>query len=160
MNITQITSAALATIVFAFAAPATNADTLQGGVSKTKTHHTATTQSGGTYLQRHPKVKGAAIGATAGAGVGAVAGLVTGKGMMRGAAIGAGAGTGEGLLQTSKTMKAHPFVKDAAEGTLAGAALGMAVHKGHGTGKTAMKAGALGGALGLGAGFLTKELRK
>lgn len=135
------------------AMPAFATDTLQGGVSKTKVH-------GGTYLQNHPKVKGVAVGGVAGAGVGAVAGLVSGKGTMRGAAIGAGTGAGMGLIQTSKTMKRHPMIKDTALGTAAGLGLGLAVNKGHGTGKKAATAAAVGGVLGLGAGFLKKELGK
>jgi hypothetical protein len=133
------------------ALPTFAADTLQGGVSHTKVHS-------GTYLQQHPKVKGAAVGAVVGTGAGAVAGLISGKGTMRGAAIGAGTGTGIGLIQTSQTMKRHGYLKDAAIGTLGGAGLGLAVSKGHGTGKRVMTAGAVGGALGLGTQFLKKQL--
>lgn len=133
-------------------------ESLHGSVYKTKTG--VCKAKTGTYLQRHPKVKGATVGAGVGAGAGAIAGLVSGKGMVRGAAIGAGTGAGVGLLQTSKTMKRHPLMKDMAEGTTAGVGLGLIANKGHGTGKKAMEAGAVGGALGLGAGFFKKELSK
>ncbi len=117
-----------------------------------------TTIKTGTYWQRHPKVKSAAVGAGVGTAVGAVTGLVTKKGVVKGAAIGAGTGTGVGLLQSSETMKRHPIVKDVAQGTLVGAGLGLAGTSGHGKYKKSAKIAAAGAAVGLGVG-LFKNLR-
>jgi hypothetical protein len=154
MNIQKgfVGTAVAAMVCTVSAIPTFATDALQGGVTTNKLHN-------GTYLQTHPKVKGAAVGGVAGAAVGGAAGLLTGKGMMRGAAIGTGAGAGIGVIQTSKTMKKHPLVKDTAIGTAAGAGLALAVTRGHGKGKRALEAGALGGALGLGAGFLKSKLK-
>lgn len=119
----------------------------QGKVSKTK-----------KYFNAHPKVKSATVGAGVGAGVGAVTGLVTGRGVLRGTAIGAGTGAGVGLLQSSKTMKQHPVVKDVAQGTLIGGGLGLAASRGRGTARRSLKTAAAGAAVGLGVG-LWKNLR-
>ena len=106
-----------------------------------------------SYWQKHPKVKSATVGAGVGAGVGAVTGLVSKKGVLRGSAIGAGTGAGVGLIQSSKTMKRHPIVKDVLQGTVAGAGLGLAAKK-RGKYKTAGKVAATGAAVGLGIGVL------
>jgi hypothetical protein len=108
-----------------------------------------------TYWQRHPMVKGAAIGAGVGAGAGAVTGLVTHRGVLRGAAIGAGTGAGVGVIRTSKVMKRHPIVKDVATGAATGLGLGWAGGHHHGT---IAKATGVGAAVGLGVG-LFKHLR-
>ena len=55
-------------------------------------------------------------------------------------------------------MKRHPIVKDVAQGTLAGAGLGLAAKK-RGKYKTAGKTAATGAAVGLGVGLL-KNLGK
>ncbi|MBX3076997.1 hypothetical protein KF913_24015 [Candidatus Obscuribacterales bacterium] len=127
---------------------------LSGSASKGTAKTSATKQ----YFNAHPKVKSATIGAGVGAGVGAVGGLVTGKGVLRGAALGAGTGTGVGLLQSSETMKRHPVMKDVAQGTLVGAGLGLATHRGHGTAKKTTQTAVAGAAVGLGVGLL-KNLR-
>src|SRR5438874_8793631 len=92
---------------------AASAETLQGSATRTKIH-------GGTFGQRHPKVKSAAVGAAIGTAAGAATGLITGKGIARGAVIGAGAGAGAGLIQSSTTLKRHPVMKNAALGTTVG----------------------------------------
>ncbi len=153
MNANKVVSAGAVLAILCTSATVPANAQLQGGVSKGK----AVTGTG-TYLQRHPKVKGATVGAAVGTGAGAVTGLLSGKGIMRGAAIGAGTGAGVGLLQTSQTMKRHTIIKDGLIGTTAGLGLGMAASRGHGTGKNAAKAAAVGGALGLGFGFLKKKL--
>jgi hypothetical protein len=122
--------------------------TLHGSASKTHLKSS-------TYFSQHPKVKAATIGAGVGAGAGALTGLITHKGVMRGAAIGAGTGAGVGLVQSSRTMKRHPIIKDVAEGTLVGGGLGLA---GSRQGRTAVKTAGVGAAVGLGAGLL-KNLR-
>lgn len=126
------------------------ADTYQAGIS----HRTTQAK---TYFQTHPKVKKAAIGAGVGTAAGAAVGLLSGKGALRGAAIGAGTGATVGAISGSKTMKAHPYMKDMAMGTLSGAGLSLAMNKGHGKGKRVVEGAALGAAVGLGAGFLKKE---
>jgi hypothetical protein len=127
-------------------------------LSGTASRSTASTSATKQYFNNHPKVKSATIGAGVGAGVGAVGGLVTGKGVLRGAALGAGTGTGVGLIQSSETMKRHPVMKDIAQGTLVGAGLGLATHRGHGTAKKTTQTAVAGAAVGLGVG-LWKSLR-
>jgi hypothetical protein len=131
-------------------------DYIQGGVNRTKT---SSGTGVGHYLKTHPKVKGAVIGTGAGAGAGALTGLISGKGIARGAAIGAGTGAGVGILQGSKIMQRHKLVKDTAQGSLVGLGLSMAATRGHGSGKKVAGATAIGGALGLGAGFLKDKLK-
>src|SRR5205085_2179863 len=131
-----------------------SATTYNAGVSKT--HHGSTTVKTGTYWQRHPKVKSAAIGAGVGTAAGAVTGLVTHRGIVRGAAIGAGTGAGVGLIRSSSTMKRHPIVKDLATGSAVGLGLGMAGGRGHHPG---LKAAAVGGAVGLGIGLFKHGLK-
>lgn len=104
-----------------------------------------------TFWQRHPMMKGAAIGAGVGAGAGAVTGLVSGRGVLRGAAIGAGTGAGVGVIRTSKIMKRHPIIQDVATGTVAGLGFGWAASRNR---RTIGKATGVGAAVGLGAGLL------
>ena len=131
------------------------ADTWQGNVSH---NHHYSKYHGQTYLQRHPKVKAAAVGAGVGTAAGAVTGLVSGRGVVRGAAIGAGTGAGVGLIRSSAVMKRHPYAKNLATGAAVGAGLGLAANKGHGTARKTTEAAAVGGALGLGAEFLKKHM--
>ena len=84
----------------------------------------------GTYWQRHPKVKAAAIGGGVGAAGGALVGGLTGHGVVRGAAIGAGTGAGVGLIRSSRTLKRHPIMRDVATGTTAGLGVGWAGGRG------------------------------
>lgn len=166
MNTTRLYAGVVAALVtfpmqFPLAALATNPTTttaLQGSASKTHKVHSQSLQ-GETYLQRHPKVKSAAVGAAVGTAAGAATGLITHKGIMRGAAIGAGTGAGVGLIHSSKTLNGHPMVRDGLMGTAAGMGLGLAASKGHGTGKRVVEAGAVGGAVGAAAGWLKKELK-
>jgi len=103
-----------------------------------------------TYFQRHPMVKGAAIGAGIGGGAGALTGLVTGQGVFRGAAIGATTGAGVGVIRTSKIMKRHPIMRDIATGGVTGLGLGWAgSHYPH----TIAATTGVGAAIGLGAGL-------
>lgn len=104
-----------------------------------------------TFFQRHPMVKGAAIGAGVGAGVGAVTGLVTGRGVLRGAAIGAGTGAGVGVVRTSKIMRRHPIARDVATGALTGLGIGWAGSRRGGRG--ALTGAGVGAAVGLGIGL-------
>lgn len=156
-NSKLITTAALMAILCTSNVAANATDTLQGGVSRAKT---SSGTGVGHYLKTHPKVRDGMIGTGVGAGAGALTGLISGKGMMRGTAIGAGTGAGVGILQGSQVMKRHTYVKDTAQGSLVGLGLGMAATRGHGSGKKVAGATALGGALGLGAGFLKKEFSK
>jgi hypothetical protein len=103
-----------------------------------------------TFFQKHPMVKGAAIGAGIGGGAGALTGLVTGQGVFRGAAIGATTGAGVGVIRTSKIMKRHPIVRDIATGGVTGLGLGWAgSHYPH----TIAATTGVGAAIGLGAGL-------
>lgn len=103
-----------------------------------------------TFFQKHPMVKGAAIGAGIGGGAGALTGLVTGQGVFRGAAIGATTGAGVGVIRTSKIMKRHPIVRDIATGGVTGLGLGWAgSHYPH----TIAATTGIGAAIGLGAGL-------
>jgi hypothetical protein len=103
-----------------------------------------------TFFQKHPMVKGAAIGAGIGGGAGALTGLVTGQGVFRGAAIGATTGAGVGVVRTSKIMKRHPIARDIATGGLTGLGLGWAgSHYPH----TIAATTGVGAAIGLGAGL-------
>ena len=154
---TKVSATAMAAVVAGlFTLTPVQAQTkyLNGSASKS----TANTSATKRYFNAHPKVKSATIGAGVGAGVGAVGGLVTGRGVLRGAAVGAGTGTGVGLLQSSQTMKRHPVMKDVAQGTLVGAGLGLATHRGHGTAKKTTQTAVAGAAVGLGIGLL-KNLR-
>lgn len=146
-----LTSSAIAATLCAMTVLPADAQ-LQGGVTKKSTSGTGIKG----YLNSHPKVKGATVGAGVGTAAGALTGLVSGKGVLRGAAIGAGTGAGVGVIQTSKTMKRHPLVKDSATGALAGAGLGWAASKGRGTGKNVAKSAAVGTAVGLGVGLFKK----
>lgn len=103
------------------------------------------------YLNDHPKVKSATIGAGVGTAAGAVTGLLTGRGILRGAAIGAGTGAGVGLIRSSEMMSRHPIMRTAATGAAVGGGLGWAA--GHG-GRKALPGAAVGGAVGLGVGML------
>lgn len=132
-----------------------NAQTKLTGTASKSTVRSGTKQS---YWKRHPKVKSAAVGAGVGTGVGAITGLVTKKGVVRGSAIGATTGAGVGLIQSSKTLKSRPIVKDVLTGTVAGAGIGLAAKK-RGKYKTAGKTAATGAAVGLGLGVL-KNLTK
>jgi len=103
-----------------------------------------------TFFQKHPMVKGAAIGAGIGGGAGALTGLVTGQGVFRGAAIGATTGAGVGVIRTSKIMKRHPIARDIATGGMTGLGLGWAgSHYPH----TIAATTGVGAAIGLGAGL-------
>lgn len=125
---------------------------LQGGVTKTKVQDK-------TYLQKHPVVKKAAIGAGVGTAAGALTGLITGKGTLRGAAIGAGTGASVGMIQSSKTLKQHQLASKVATGTAVGLGLGLAANKGeHKTKKIAATTG-IGAAVGLGVGLLKDEFK-
>lgn len=154
---TKISATAMAALVaglFTLTPVQAQSTYLNGSASK----GTANTSATKRYFNAHPKVKSATIGAGVGAGVGAVGGLVTGRGVLRGAAVGAGTGTGVGLLQSSQTMKRHPVMKDVAQGTLVGAGLGLATHRGHGTAKKTTQTAVAGAAVGLGIGLI-KNLR-
>lgn len=129
------------------------AEQWQAGVSR----NTVNTKK--TFLQKHPVAKKAMIGGGTGAAAGAVTGLVSGKGTLRGAAYGAAAGTGVGLIQSSKTLKRHPVIKDVATGTTVGLGLGLAASKGEGTGKRVGIASGIGAAAGLGTSLLKNEFR-
>jgi hypothetical protein len=142
------TLAVAALAAFSMTAPSF-ATTYEGTVTKNKHHHTTSTYKTGTYWERHPKVKSAAVGAGVGTAAGAVTGLVTHKGIMHGAVIGAGTGAGVGLIRSSDTMKRHPIVKNTLTGTTIGAGLGMAGGRGH---HPAVKSAAVGSAIGLGYG--------
>lgn len=103
------------------------------------------------YLNDHPKIKSATIGAGVGSAAGAVTGLIAGKSIVKGVLAGAGTGAGVGLIRSSKVLQRHPIVKDIATGTTVGLGLGLAGAGGHkGTGKIA----AVGAAVGLGVGLL------
>jgi hypothetical protein len=78
------------------------------------------------YMQAHPKVRAATIGAGVGTAAGALTGLITGRGIMRGALIGAGTGAGVGLIRTSQIMQRHPIMRDVATGSAVGLGLGWA----------------------------------
>lgn len=112
--------------------------------------HTVYLKDKRTFWQRHPMVKGAAIGAGIGAGAGAATGLVTGRGILHGALIGAGTGAGVGVVRTSQIMKRHPIVRDIATGGLVGLGLGGAGSWHHST--VAATTG-IGAAAGLGVGL-------
>jgi len=131
-----------------FTAQASFGDTsntaLSGGVKRT-------TYNQGTWAQRHPKMKAAAVGGGIGAAAGGATGLLTGKGVVKGAAIGAGTGAGVGALRKTAIAKRHPIVSDAGTGIAAGAALGL-ISSGHEHKRTAEGA-LIGGAAGLGVGL-------
>lgn len=110
-----------------------------------------------SFFVNHPKIKSMAVGSAAGTAAGAATGLIAGRGVVRGAAVGAGTGAGVGLVRSSRTLAAHPVVKDTLTGSVAGLGLGYAASRGH---KTALKSAAVGTAIGLGAGFLRNELKK
>ncbi len=119
-----------------------------------KTRETSKVKS---FFVNHPKIKSMAIGSAAGTAAGAATGLIAGRGVVRGAAIGAGTGAGVGLVRSSRTLAAHPVVKDTLTGSVTGLGLGYAASRGN---KTAFKSAAVGTAVGLGAGFLRNELKK
>lgn len=128
-------------------------NTYQGGTSQYQ-HEKAKVK---TYLQSHPKVRKAAIGAGIGTAGGAAVGLLSGRGVVRGAAIGAGTGATVGAVSGSKTLKNHPYMRSMAEGSIGGAGLSLAMNRGHNEGKRTVEGAALGAAAGLGAGFFKKE---
>jgi hypothetical protein len=124
--------------------------TLQGGATRSK-------YKAQTFGQAHPKVKSTLVGAGVGTAAGAGVGLLTGKGIARGAVIGAGTGAGAGLITSSKTLKRHPVMKNAALGTTVGLGLGWAATRGHNSGKKTAAAAAIGGAVGAGLGWLKNK---
>ena len=109
-----------------------------------------------TFWQRHPMIKSATIGAGVGAVGGGVVGLISHRGIMHGALVGAGAGAGVGAIHASKTMRRHPYMRDAAEGGVAGLGLGLAASRSHGT---ALGAAGIGAAAGLGYRFFRNNMR-
>ena len=109
-----------------------------------------------SFWARHPMVKSVTIGAGVGAGAGALTGLVTHRGIFRGAAIGAGAGAGFGAIHASQTLRRHPYIRNGAEGAVAGLGLGLAAGR-RGGGVAA--ATGIGGALGLGYRFYRNNMR-
>jgi hypothetical protein len=120
-------------------------------IVRTPDVHPFAEQKPQSFWQRHPMVKGAAIGGGIGAGAGAFTGLITGQGIIRGAAIGACTGAGVGVVRTSKVLKRHPIIRDVATGGLSGLGLGWAGS--HSRGATLATTG-VGSAIGLGAGLL------
>jgi hypothetical protein len=106
-----------------------------------------------TYMQRHPRVRAAAIGAAVGTAAGAATGLITRRGIARGALIGAGTGAGVGLVRSSPLMHRHPIVNDTATGGLVGLGLGLAGGRRH------HHDGAAGAAVGAGVGLAAGLLR-
>src|ERR1700722_5835595 len=138
-NIVAIVSISFLAVPTCFATDSSNT-TLSGGVNKT-------TQ--GTWGQRHPKMKAAAIGGGIGAAAGGATGLLTHRGVVKGAAIGAGTGAGVGALRKTAIAKRHPIVSDAGTGLAAGAGLGLISGHKHMTAEGAL----IGGAAGLGVGL-------
>jgi hypothetical protein len=114
--------------------------------------HTVYLKDTRTFWQRHPMVKGAAIGAGFGAGAGALTGLISGQGILRGAVIGAGTGAGVGVIRTSKIMKQHPIARDVATGAASGLGVGWAGSRRPGI---ALAGTGIGAAIGLGTGLFT-----
>jgi len=106
-----------------------------------------------SFWQRHPMVKGAAIGGGIGAGAGALTGLISHQGILRGAAIGAGTGAGVGVIRTSKIMARHPIARDVATGATAGLGVGWAGSRRPGI---ALAGTGIGAAIGLGTGLFTQ----
>jgi hypothetical protein len=100
-----------------------------------------------SFWARHPMVKDATIGAGVGTLAGGATGLISHRGIMHGALVGAGAGAGVGAIHASKTLKRHPYMRDAAEGGVGGLGLGLAASRSHE--KAAVAAG-VGAAAGLG----------
>jgi len=119
-------------------------------VQKTRTVYLKDTRS---FWQRHPMVKGAAIGGGIGAGAGALTGLISHQGILRGAAIGAGTGAGVGVIRTSKIMARHPIARDVATGAAAGLGVGWAGSRRPGI---ALAGTGIGAAIGLGTGLFTQ----
>jgi hypothetical protein len=115
--------------------------------------HTVYLKDTRTFWQRHPMVKGVAIGAGAGAGAGALTGLISHQGILRGAAIGAGTGAGVGVIRTSQIMKRHPIARDAATGAATGLGIGWAGSRRPGI---ALAGTGIGSAIGLGTGLFTQ----
>jgi len=101
-------------------------------------------------------IKSATIGAGVGAVGGGAVGLISHRGIMHGALVGAGAGAGVGAIHASKTMRRHPYMRDAAEGGVAGLGLGLAASRSHGT---ALGAAGIGAAAGLGYRFFKNNMR-
>lgn len=157
---------ATAAVMSAASLPALAVDsTLQGGVTKTKVSSSvsstsSTSNQNKTFLQKHPVVKKAAIGAGLGTAAGALTGAISGKGTLRGAAIGAATGTSIGLVKSSKTLKNHPVVSNTATGTAIGLGLGLAATRG-GSGHSKVKrlgtAAGVGAAIGAATGLLKNE---
>jgi len=121
-------------------------------VQKTKTR-TVYLKDQRSFWQRHPMVKGAAIGGGIGAGAGALTGLISHQGILRGALIGAGTGAGVGVIRTSKIMKRHPIARDVATGATAGLGVGWAGSRRPGI---ALAGTGIGAAIGLGTGLFTQ----
>jgi hypothetical protein len=115
--------------------------------------HTVYLKDTRTFWQRHPMVKGAAIGGGVGAGAGALTGLISGQGILRGAVIGAGTGAGVGVIRTSKLMKRHPIARDVATGAASGLGVGWAGSRRPGV---ALAGTGIGAAIGLGTGLFTQ----
>jgi hypothetical protein len=106
-----------------------------------------------SFWQRHPMIKGAAIGGGVGAGAGALTGLISHQGILRGAAIGAGTGAGVGIIRTSQIMKRHPIARDVATGAATGLGIGWAGSRRPGI---ALAGTGIGSAIGLGTGLFTQ----
>lgn len=120
------------------------------------THATRTTSKPKTFFARHPMIKDATIGAGVGAAAGGVTGLISHRGIMHGALVGAGSGAGVGAIHASKTMKRHPYMRDAAEGAVGGLGLGLAASRSHG--KAAAATG-IGAAAGLGYRYFKDNIK-
>jgi hypothetical protein len=115
--------------------------------------HTVYLKDTRTFWQRHPMVKGAAIGGGVGAGAGALTGLISHQGILRGAVIGAGTGAGVGVIRTSKIMARHPIARDVATGAASGLGIGWAGSRRPGI---ALAGTGIGAAIGLGTGLFTQ----
>src|SRR5271163_2648901 len=115
--------------------------------TSTQRPHTVYLKDTRTFWQRHPMVKGAAIGAGFGGGGGALIGLISHQGILRGAVIGAGTGAGVGVIRTSKIMKQHPIARDVATGAATGLGVGWAGSRRPGI---ALAGTGIGSAIGLG----------
>jgi hypothetical protein len=109
-----------------------------------------------SFWARHPMVKDATIGAGVGALAGGATGLISHRGVAHGALVGAGAGAGVGAIHASRTLRRHPYIRDAAEGGVGGLGLGLAASRSHGT--AAATAG-VGAAAGLGYRFFKNNMR-
>jgi hypothetical protein len=103
-----------------------------------------------SWGQRHPVLKGTAVGGALGAGIGAVGGAIAGRGRAgRGALAGLGAGAGIGALQTHPRMRRHPIIRRVGQGTLAGLGVGITARKRGAAWKGAGIGALVGGGLGI-----------